>query len=484
MLNLKKPSILSFEYCKNDKENILAEILNYLKQEKTKTVSLTNIAPLSFIRKIDTAFLSLDIDFYDLNSKNLQLIKKYDKYVNQIRIIVENPLNIDKLSNYLKKIKECYSGSIILFYKFSLSNFNKDEFLLLVNISRRLGITPNLLPFSMRDNKGIFLGILNNFKEDINKGKILIDSPSIYKKITGKNNFCPSIDLMCHIDYNGNFKLCKFNNFYVGNIKHKNINILWKNKNRIIKKKFGNNLINKCLIGEPIKKPYSVLSALYDKIMINKKEFYNDYARFIKNNFINKDLKILDVACGTGILIKKLSCKYDNIEGIELSKEMAEIAKTKTSKKIYQSEMTSFKTGKKYDLVLCTFDSLNYLLSEKILKKAIRNFYLHLDRNGILICDINPMSKFKNHFNLILKHKIGKIKTNWISSFSYPFWRLAIEFEDNDNISREIHYEKIYSISTVKMMMKECKFKNIKTFKESLTGSNLKEKRVFFVAKK
>ena len=479
----KIPLILSFEYSNN--ERLLKNILDYINYNKIKTVLITNLPPLKFIKKINACFISIDINLSDLNFKKIELIKNYNQYVHQIRLIIEDPIENKKLNNYLKKIKNNYFGSKVLFYKISIPFLDKNTLLTIIKKSYKYDFTLSLLPIETEIDSSkykLFIKMLFNFTKEIRLGKILIDSPYVLKKITKKEYVCPAISLMCHINTRGNFNYCKFGNYYMGNIKNKPINKLWKKKEQIIKN-FLKNTKNKneCLTNILEKKIYSSTSTVYDKVFDNKK-IINNYATFIKSNFPDRKLKILDVACGTGSLIEKLKENYNYIEGLDLSKEMTLLAKKKTGEKIYHDNMVNFKLNKKYDLILCTFDSLNYLLSKSLLKKTFKNFYLHLNTKGVIIFDINTLRKFKKHLNVVGEKKFDNSKIKWISSYNRPFWKITIKFVNN-NTWQETHYERFYPLLVIKKLLKECGFKNIKIMKK-LMKKNFKNKKVFFIAQK
>jgi len=485
MIKLKNPLILSFEY--SDNKNILNSILDYVNSNEIGTVSITGLPSLNFIKKINTSFLSIDINFCDLNSKTIKLIQNYNQCVQQIRIIIEEPVGNSKLNTFLEKIKNNYLGSKILFYVIPWDFIDKQLLESIIKNSDKFNFTSSLLPLGLNSDSpkyNLFMELLSKFKKDIDNQRILIDSPKIMKKITKKDYICPAKNLMCHIDTNGSFYYCKFDDCCIGNIKNKKIHVLWENKNQFTTKNLKNNKnANECLANKSIKAPYSVLAKLYDKVMKEKEGLQDEYLEFVKSNFPNKETKILDVACGTGNLIKKLSYFYKNIEGVELSKEMANLSRKKTSKKIYQVDMTNFNLKKKYDLILCTFDSLNYFLNEESLKKSFKNFYRHLKENGFLIFDLNTLRKFKKHKNKVTDQKIDGSKIKWISSYNPPFWKIEIIFLNN-HIFKEIHYERFYPLTVIKEILKDCGFKNIKHFNGSLMNSDTNNKRVFFIVSK
>ena len=98
---------------------------------------------------------------------------------------------------------------------------------------------------------------------------------------------------------------------------------------------------------------------------------------------------LLDVACGTGGHIEFLR-KYFDITGVDLNKEMLQIAKKRFSDvEFVCSNITSIDLGKEFDVITCLFGSINYLLSDDELESTIHSFSKHTRPGGVVI--IEPM---------------------------------------------------------------------------------------------
>ena len=73
----------------------------------------------------------------------------------------------------------------------------------------------------------------------------------------------------------------------------------------------------------------------------------------------NNELKILDIGCGTGQLIKEISDQHKNVNylGIDVAENMIDVAK-KNNKgknvKFKTSSIESFESNDKYDIIICT----------------------------------------------------------------------------------------------------------------------------------
>jgi SAM-dependent methyltransferase len=241
-------------------------------------------------------------------------------------------------------------------------------------------------------------------------------------------------------------------------------------------------------------RPYDKFAEVYDKITPD--EFYAEYANFIleilkEMNY--KPKKILDLACGTGRLAKIFIDKDYDIEGLDISEKMLEIAK-KRGLKVYQSNMIDFNLGQKYDLITCTYDSLNYILQEDSLQKCFKTISKHLNQEGLFIFDMN--SDFK--INKILPdykadyYDFGDAELIWLNSHSREpdLWiGEVILFKKTENGKYVRFYEKYieraYEMNTIKKSLKEANLEILETYSNfEFDKINKKTKRWFFINKK
>ncbi len=100
---------------------------------------------------------------------------------------------------------------------------------------------------------------------------------------------------------------------------------------------------------------------------------------------------VLDVGCGNGKLLSRLSEKYRAV-GIDISRQMVEIARAKglDARHCYLHE-----TEGVYDAVLAVADVLNYLPKDLLLK-FLEDVDRHLQKDGIFVCDINTRHGFED----------------------------------------------------------------------------------------
>ncbi len=143
-------------------------------------------------------------------------------------------------------------------------------------------------------------------------------------------------------------------------------------------------------------KAYEIFSRFYDDyIKDTAPELHNDYYKLIKlieNKFKLEINSILDITCGTGILMKLLvESGYTNVEGIDNSSEMLKQAISK-GLMVSKFDVRDFHLGKKYDLIV-SFDSIGHILDDKDLSKVLIRVASHLNDGGIFICDGGTKAK-------------------------------------------------------------------------------------------
>jgi non-canonical purine NTP pyrophosphatase (RdgB/HAM1 family) len=234
------------------------------------------------------------------------------------------------------------------------------------------------------------------------------------------------------------------------------------------------------------KSNYNFFAKFYDHMMGDREETAKKIVALI-NKHNKKARSILDLACGTGEILRFFKERY-MVEGIDNSKEMIDIARYKFPELVfYQGSMTKFYNGKKYDVIMSNFDSVNHLLE---LDKWIDFFTVckqSLTKGGILIFDINTLEKldamcigkkFKQDFGGIYTRveveKVANQKYNW-----------QLEFFDSDTkekISEENILETSFDKKVILKILKTL-FKKVEVidFDKNVKGGQ--NRRLYFVCK-
>jgi 2-polyprenyl-3-methyl-5-hydroxy-6-metoxy-1,4-benzoquinol methylase len=171
--------------------------------------------------------------------------------------------------------------------------------------------------------------------------------------------------------------------------------------------------------------PYQHYSEVYDLFKPNYDLFFEFIEEAIQD-YADNPQSLLELACGTGNILQHFASKYE-ISGLDVSASMLEQARKKLPDvPLFQENMASFDLNKRYDVILCMFDSINHVLKyENWIKtfKCVRN---HLNPRGIFVFDMNTLERlnrlaqssglFQQEADSYIAMKLtkkGKNITNW-----------------------------------------------------------------------
>ena len=97
--------------------------------------------------------------------------------------------------------------------------------------------------------------------------------------------------------------------------------------------------------------------------------------------------KVLDVACGTAEHDRYLSRKY-NVNGLDINPDFINIGSQKNPKgQYFIADMTNFRFGNKFDIILCLFSSIGYVKTLDSLIKTLQCFKRHLNAGGVAVVE-------------------------------------------------------------------------------------------------
>ncbi len=98
---------------------------------------------------------------------------------------------------------------------------------------------------------------------------------------------------------------------------------------------------------------------------------------------------VLDVGCGTGEHARLLAASHGfEADGIDLDPGLLAVARAKhPAGRFTIADMSRFSLGRRYDVVLCLFSSIGYLVTLDRLTRALRCFRDHLAPDGIVLVE-------------------------------------------------------------------------------------------------
>ena len=139
---------------------------------------------------------------------------------------------------------------------------------------------------------------------------------------------------------------------------------------------------------------YDTLAKHYDLLTGSRETEFSFVEGLIKEYAPNAS-SILDIACGTGSLLANFSNTYERF-GTDISQEMLEVAKQKLEGvQLEKQDMRSLSFDRKFDAVLCLFDSINHLPTLEDWNNVFSGVKQHLNEDGVFILDINTVNRLE-----------------------------------------------------------------------------------------
>ena len=211
---------------------------------------------------------------------------------------------------------------------------------------------------------------------------------------------------------------------------------------------------------------YSSVASCWDKKWGHITEKWINIIK--KHNLVESEKKIscIDLCCGTGNLLKQLSKINKNdgshFLGVDLNQDMLNMANNKDKRIAFELKEISEFIFPKTNYISCTYNSLNYLNSNKnSFEKIIINSCKSLIKNGKFIFDFKPYEFYQN----IIKTKISNSNNDFyitkVLSKSDDFIDLEVTCflnQGGDTYTKKIFKQREYYIDTnylIKLIKKE-----------------------------
>lgn len=195
---------------------------------------------------------------------------------------------------------------------------------------------------------------------------------------------------------------------------------------------------------------YDIFGKFYDAVMGDRAESTERLRRFIRK--ANPKAKsVLELACGTGSVLKHLSKHYD-VYGLDSSRQMLSIAREKVPQaRLSRQDMVTFSLPERFDIICCVFDSINHVSSFAQWKAVFSNVRKHLSAGGVFIFDINTQKKLDRHIaEPAWVHKFGNnflvMKVSGTGKKKGSNWNIKV-FERVSGNRYLLHEENIQEVS-------------------------------------
>jgi len=246
---------------------------------------------------------------------------------------------------------------------------------------------------------------------------------------------------------------------------------------------------------------YSAFAEIYDLVM--RDVDYDSWSRHVLDlagRYRIEVHKILELACGTGSMALRLAAQGYQITGLDRSGDMLRWARAKTADAgleidFRQGDMEEFSLlplERDFDLVICLYDSLNYLLTEQGVQRCFENVNRHLRPAGGFIFDVTTEYNLLHNFagftfaeNFEESSYIWENEYNMVTKVCDSKVTLFLQRHGRFQKHIEVHSQRVYPTPFLTGLLRETGFEVLGTF-HNLTFKPVQNEceRIHFVCRK
>ena len=213
---------------------------------------------------------------------------------------------------------------------------------------------------------------------------------------------------------------------------------------------------------------YTVFADIYDVVMRDVDYIgWAEYIRRVAKKHRFSTEHILNLACGTGNLELQMAPQGFSMEGLDGSEAMLARAREKFAEKgiqtpLHHGDLCNFSLERTFPLILCLYDSLNYLCSEEEIVSCFMSVAAHLPPGGGFIFDVTTEYNILSNFtNYTFAENFPRFAYIWENTYSLSSKICTSDVtvfmtdESGERFTRttERHHQKIYSQKVLKSLL-------------------------------
>lgn len=241
---------------------------------------------------------------------------------------------------------------------------------------------------------------------------------------------------------------------------------------------------------------FSEIAPWYDDLMAGVPyESWVGYLQELLELYHIKVHKVLDLACGTGRFSRLLRRLGWEVVGVDASPAMIQEAQQRSlgwGIRYYCQKMQDLSLEEEFDLVVCLFDSLNYVLNPEEVQGAFHRVYHHLRPGGAFIFDVND--EYAYRMDLFTQRGVTRsrrLEYIWKSRYD-PERRLCrvdmrfiVRYNGITREFQEVHYQRYYPREDLQRFLEVAGFKVLAQYQAwTLAPPTKNTDRTYFVAQK
>lgn len=242
--------------------------------------------------------------------------------------------------------------------------------------------------------------------------------------------------------------------------------------------------------------PYGVLAEYYEAV--NDAGDYDGLTDYLCRQLARSRVPVhlvLDLACGTGAVSRRLACRGYEVIGVDQSPEMLAVAGSRQQERgaapLYLCQaMENLDLYGTVDAAVCCMDSVNYVLDKRTLLRALRRVSLFLVPGGRLVFDVVTPRRLKRLDGQCFSAEVPEGLVTWQAAYDRRSRLAAFQI---DIFSREAdgryartteeHLQRAYELPELEELLHRAGFPRVWQYgPRTMRRPGGQEERVFFVA--
>ncbi|HJN17869.1 MAG TPA: class I SAM-dependent methyltransferase [Armatimonadota bacterium] len=245
----------------------------------------------------------------------------------------------------------------------------------------------------------------------------------------------------------------------------------------------------------PSRSSFQAVGPYYDYLMSRVPyRHWVDYVEEVLRVHNAAATHVLDLACGTGMVgCEMIRRGYTKTVGVDLSEGMVRVAfeQERLPVAVHDARALGLRENT-FDLVLCLYDSLNYVTEPTGLRSAFESIYHCLTPGGMLIFDLNTIRALE--LDLFTQNNLRSgepLLYSWKSDWDAEARICSVQMwfrwrdDEEENEFTEVHRQRGYTDDEVQGMLRDARLEILGVYDAySFEALNPRSTRMFFVARK
>ncbi|MDD7403232.1 MAG: class I SAM-dependent methyltransferase [Butyribacter sp.] len=243
---------------------------------------------------------------------------------------------------------------------------------------------------------------------------------------------------------------------------------------------------------------YGGFASVYDRFMDNIP--YDDWFRYLYGLLKKEGIcegAVVDLACGTGEITRRLAAAGYQVIGADISEEMLEIARDKCQEDVLliHQDMRELELVSRVAAVVCICDGMNYICNIEELEQVFQRVHHFLEPDGVFIFDMKTAYFFgeilgsrtitENREDASYIWENEYYPEEQINEYLLTVYELYDDERDLFVRTDELHRQRAYDSNVIAECLKKQGFSRVDVF-EAFTEKEPADEseRLYFIAKK